>query len=163
MALSHYFSSKLYSAIYPRVPTIITRNVCLADILVNFCRFFQWVMYSVYQTSIVPFSLYRNWVPVDVLCNPLQWRHNGLDSVSNHQSHDCLLNLLFRRRSKKTSKLRVTALCAGKSPVTGEFPAQMASNAENCSIWWRHHAEDCNNESLVMKLSRWVLLQRKWK
>ena len=25
------------------------------------------------------------------------------------------------------------------SPVTGEFPAQRASNAENVSIWWRHH------------------------
>ena len=24
------------------------------------------------------------------------------------------------------------------SPVTGEFPAQMASNAENVSIWWHH-------------------------
>ena len=35
--------------------------------------------------------------------------------------------------------LRVTGLCAGNSPVTGEFPAQMASNAENVSIWWRHH------------------------
>ena len=23
--------------------------------------------------------------------------------------------------------------------VRGEFPAQMASNAENVSIWWRHH------------------------
>ena len=69
----------------------------------------------------------------------LQWRHKGRDSVSNHQSHDCLLNRLFRRRSKKTSKPRVTGLCAGKSPVTGEFPAQMASNAENVSIWWRHH------------------------
>ena len=22
---------------------------------------------------------------------------------------------------------------------TGEFPAQMASNVENVSIWWRHH------------------------
>ena len=31
------------------------------------------------------------------------------------------------------------ALCAGNSPVTGEFPAQRASNAENVSIWWRHH------------------------
>ena len=40
----------------------------------------------------------------------------------------------------QTSKLRVTCLCAGNSPVTGEFPAQMASNAENVSIWWRHHA-----------------------
>ena len=46
----------------------------------------------------------------------LQWRHNGRDSVSNHQHHDCLLNRLFRRISKKTSKLRVTGLCAGNSP-----------------------------------------------
>ena len=42
--------------------------------------------------------------------------------------------------SKKTPKLRVIGLCAGNSPVTGEFPAQRASNAENVSIWWRHHA-----------------------
>ena len=69
----------------------------------------------------------------------VRWRQNGRDSVSNHQPHDCLLNRLFRRRSKKTSKLRVTGLCAGNSPGTGEFPAQMASYAENVSIEWRHH------------------------
>ena len=68
----------------------------------------------------------------------LLWRHNGRDGVSKHQPRDCLLNRSFRRRSEKTSKLRVTGLCAGNSPVTGEFPAQMASNAENVSIWWRH-------------------------
>ena len=33
-----------------------------------------------------------------------------------HQPHDCLLNRLFRRRSNKTSKLRVTGLCAGEFP-----------------------------------------------
>ena len=69
---------------------------------------------------------------------PLQWRHNGRDSVSNHQPHECLLNRLIRCRSKKTSKLRTTGLCAGNSPGTNEFPAQMASYAENVSIWWRH-------------------------
>ena len=69
----------------------------------------------------------------------LEWRHNGIDSVSNHQPHDCLLNRLFRRRSKQTSKLRVSSLCEGNSPGTGEFPSQMASSAGNCSIWWRHH------------------------
>ena len=69
----------------------------------------------------------------------LQWRHNGHDIVSNNQPHDCLLHHLFRRRSKKKSKLRVTGLCAGNSPGTGEFPEQMASYAENVSIWWRHH------------------------
>ena len=54
----------------------------------------------------------------------LQWRHNERDNVSNHQPHDCISNCLFRRRSKKTSKHCVTGLCAGKSPVTSEFPAQ---------------------------------------
>ena len=70
-----------------------------------------------------------------------QWCHNEREGVSNHQPHDCLFNSLFRRRSKKTSKLRVTGLCEGYSPVTGEFPAQRASNAGNASIWWRHHGD----------------------
>ena len=40
---------------------------------------------------------------------------------------------------KKTSKLHVTGLYAGNSLVIGEISTQMASNAENVSIWWRHH------------------------
>ena len=40
---------------------------------------------------------------------------------------------------RKTSQLRVTGLCVGNSPETAEFTAQMASNAENIFIWWRHH------------------------
>ena len=82
---------------------------------------------------------FRNVKPIH---NSLRCRHNGRNGVSNHQLHDCLLNRLFRRRSKKTSKLRVTSLCAGNSPGTGAFPAQMASNAKNVSIWWRHHVND---------------------
>ena len=69
----------------------------------------------------------------------LHWRHNEHDGVSNHQPNDCLLKRLFGCISKKTSKLRVTGLCVGNSPVTVEFPAQSACNAENGSIWWRHH------------------------
>ena len=72
---------------------------------------------------------------------PLLWRHNGHNGISNHQPHGCLLNRLFIHKSKKTSKLRVIGLCVGNSPVTGEFPTQMASNAENVSIWWRHYAK----------------------
>ena len=67
------------------------------------------------------------------------WRRNGNGGVSKHQPHHCLLNCLFGCRSKKTSKLPITGPCAGNSQGTGEFPAQMASNAENVSIWWRHH------------------------
>ena len=60
----------------------------------------------------------------------LQWRNNGLESVSNHQPCHCSLSRLLGRISRKTSKLRVTGLCAGNSPVPDEFPAQMASYAE---------------------------------
>ena len=57
-----------------------------------------------------------------IIRSPLHWRHNDHDGVSNHQPHGCLLNRLFRRRSKKTSKLRVTGLCVGNSPGLVNFP-----------------------------------------
>ena len=91
----------------------------------------------------------------------LQWRHKERNGISNHQSHDCLLKCLFRRRSKKISKSRIT--CEGNSPVTGEFPAQRASTAENVSVSWRHHAEctyNCiashrNTVYMYMSVSSW--------
>ena len=46
----------------------------------------------------------------------LLWRHKERDGVSYHQPRDRLLNRLFRHRSKKTSKPRVTGLCVGNSP-----------------------------------------------
>ena len=71
----------------------------------------------------------------------LQWRDNGRNGVSNNQPHDCLLNRLFQVHIKERSKLRVTGLCVVNSPVPGEFPAQMASKAENVSIWWRCYGD----------------------
>ena len=79
---------------------------------------------------------------------PMDSPHKGSVMQQAYQNHDIHYNyvimgamtsqitiltivystVLFRRRSKKTSNLRVTGLCAGNSPVTGEFPAQMASN-----------------------------------
>ena len=64
----------------------------------------------------------------------LQWRHKGHHGVANHRCLECLLNRRFRRRSRKTSKLCVTCLCEGNSPGAG--------NADNVSIWWRHHELD---------------------
>ena len=69
----------------------------------------------------------------------LQWRDNDHDSISNHQPRGCLFNRLFRRRSKKTPKLRVTSPLCGEFTGPGEFPTQRASYAENVSIWWRHY------------------------
>ena len=86
------------------------------------------------------------------LQDTLQWRHNGCDGVSNHQCLDCLL----RCRSTKASKLRITGLCGGDSPMTGEFPSQRTSNAENVSIWWRHHD---NRGSTVPRSQRYMSLR----
>ena len=76
-----------------------------------FCRDFRViipvVMYVVYGECYTAFP-----------CS-FQWRYE-CDGVSNHQSHDCLLNCLFRRRSKKTLKLRVSGRCEVNSPVPGE-------------------------------------------
>ena len=57
-----------------------------------------------------------------LLVVPLRWRHNGRPGVSNHWPHDCLLNRLYSRRSKKTWKLRVTGLCVRKSPAPHKWP-----------------------------------------
>ena len=84
----------------------------------------------------------------------LQWRHNEREGISNHQPYDCLLNCLFKAEIKETSKLRVTCLCEGNSPGTGEFPSQKASNAEYVSIWWRHHEIGGNVSSLSLQ-SAW--------
>ena len=71
---------------------------------------------------------------IDMWNIPLHWCHNERFGVSNHQHLHHLRNCWFRRRSKKSSNLRVTYLCVGNSPVTGEFPTQKANNAENVSI-----------------------------
>ena len=87
---------------------------------------------------------------------PLQWRHNESDGDSNHRRLNYLLKCLFRHRSKEIPKLRVTGPCEGNSAVTGES-RQMASDAENVSIWWRHHhyekhiRRERQNKELKMK------------
>ena len=78
------------------------------------------------------------WVAAGTSRPLLQWSHNERDGVSTGVSIVCS-TVCWGADKKKQHKLSVTDLCAGKSPVTGDFPAQMASNAENVSIWWRHH------------------------
>ena len=58
---------------------------------------------------------------------------------------------------KNPSKPRVTGLCEGNSPETGEFPAQKASNAENVSIWWRHHDV---NQWILFKIPSIVVIDQ---
>ena len=65
----------------------------------------QFQMDSQEQASVKSYSKYKTFHYIDVIMG-----------ASNHQPHDCLLNRLFGRRWKKTSKLRVTGRCAGNSP-----------------------------------------------
>ena len=72
-----------------------------------------------------------------------RWHYNGVimnAMASQITSLTIVYSTVYSRpRSKKISKLRVTGLCAGNSPVTGEFPTQRTRNAENVSTWWHHH------------------------
>ena len=78
-------------------------------------------------------------------CNELKSKFNYSDVIMSAMASQItgvsiVYSTVCSGSSKKTSKLRVTGLCEGNSPVTGEFPAQRASNADNVSIWWRNHA-----------------------
>ena len=121
------------------MPCILTaKSITITFTCARIC---EWTVCKIYAPSLI--------VHLFSLGEPsLQWR----DGVSNHQPLRCLLNRLFGRRSKQTSKLRLIGFCVGNSPGTGEFPAQMANNAENVSIWWHHHAEgDKNPKSVISK------------
>ena len=89
------------------------------------------------------FSIYYLWVNVNrpeiLIVHASKNSYAVLKDTAPQHDMEKFTNCLFRRRSKKTLKLHVTGLCVGNSPGTDEFPAQKPSNAENVSIWWRHH------------------------
>ena len=140
--------SQRYDSFYCYIESLSSKYVCTFLFLMINTGIISWWKETEFCDSAHLFA-HRNNVEIvfntwRIQCtsqkrNSLQWRHNGRDSVSNHRCPNCLLNRLFRHRSKKTPKIRVTGLCEGNSPLTGEFPAQKSSNAENVSIWWRHH------------------------
>ena len=99
----------------------------------------------------------------NIIFLPLHWHHNWCDGVSKHRRLDCLFNRLFRRRSEKASKLRVTFFSEGNelnSPVTGEFPSQRVSKAENIYIWWRHHALDTDRWCVIARFATKEIIRK---
>ena len=79
-------------------------------------------------------SYFRRWK----LHTSLQWRHNERGGVSNHP---LIAQLLVHAKVKENIK------APRHWPLCGEFtgdrwiPRTKSSNAENASIWWRHHAQ----------------------
>ena len=66
---------------------------------------FQQLPSQSYQSSVLHISAWwgisasRSSLEWEMAGHPLQWPHNGCDSVPNHQPHHCLLNRSFRCRS----------------------------------------------------------------
>ena len=154
IATTHYLNSfpNILIKLLTKFARVIVKrtNVSKRHDLEQHANLWRNIQYRIYRMH---FSHHADGVEVSALDSPfrlpvpdacaysitLQWRHDQWDDVSNHRRLDCLLNRWFRRRSKKTSKLRDTGLCEGNPPVTGGFPSQRASNAVNVSIWWGHH------------------------
>ena len=106
--------SPLYFMHWVRCITILRQyeGDCLFELWTNVHDAFIYVFQEC--LGLIGVSWPTSWHESQV--SPLRWRQNGRDSVSNHQPRHCLRSLLFGRRSRKTSKLRVTGLCVGNSP-----------------------------------------------
>ena len=89
--------------------------------------------FNIHEYLIASYEILR--VVMQGLCrnSTFRGRRNEFDGVSNHRRLGCLPNRLFRHRSNKISRLRVTGLCGGiyrwpvnflqKGPVTQKmFP-----------------------------------------
>ena len=138
------FIQQLHIYIYICVCVCVYISSIYVDISLLLFLYFIGQVYSNIFIMIVFIYIYIHDYVIGICCY----------NLSNHQPHDWLLYCLFRRRSKKTSNLHVTGLCAGNSPVSGEFPAQKARDAEFFFIWWRHHGVycswKCSTNSLLM-------------
>ena len=99
-------------------------------------------MWGLFQWEVIKYIHCDIMGMMSVWLNPLEWRHNGHGDVSNHQPHDCLLSCLFRHRSKKTSKLRVTVLCEGNWPVNSSHKYVIMSSAPHDVRIKRHVIPD---------------------
>ena len=65
---------------------------------------------------------------------PLQCHYNERDGVSIHRRLDCLINRLFKQRSKKTSKFRVTGLCEGIHRWPVNSPRKGQQRGKRCHL-----------------------------
>ena len=125
--LSHY--SRMYISHWP--------SLDFNDVVLLQGHYFNRFWYFIDKESRILSSNFSS--PKTNEFNQMFRARSGHYWIPHHICIDCLPNRVFKRRSRKTSKFHVTGLCEGNSPVTGEFPSQKASNAENVFSWWRYH------------------------
>ena len=77
---------------------------------------------------------------LDDITNPLQWRHDGRNGVSNHQPHDCLRNRLFRHKSTKNQSSASQAP-KGSRAIRDRASYHKISNSLQCFLFWSFPVE----------------------
>ena len=143
-----------------RIPCFVTEK-CISQItgfIIDTSEKYAYYSDTRWYSSEVIITMWKAWVRdvfhnySDVIMGAIASQITSLTIVDStvYSSAD-------QRKHQSSASL---AICAGNSPVTGEFPAQMASNAENVSIWWRHHATLC--WALQMRFPQVVNLGEAW-
>ena len=160
MNLSSIFFSSIHRYLLLGIPIPVTHGGLGKIITIFQMRFFFYrnvLLFFCLQLGLCLIDKFVSKCPIDMFVSKFQIREclgtgRGKDKPQpepmialSHYS-DVMMSALasqitsltivrsFRHISKKTSKFRVTGLCEGNSPVSGEFPAHRISNAENVSI-----------------------------
>ena len=102
----------------------------------------RWACQLLHIEGTLGFCFHYHWAVCDVckLLDPYHYNDVIMGAIASQITRLTIVYSTVYSGADQRTKLRVTGLCAGNSPVTSEFPAQMASNAKNVFIWWRHHA-----------------------
>ena len=102
-----------------------------------------WISETIYTSSLI--DVVMNCLLISFSANALHaWFHYNDVIMGTMASQITSVAIVYstvysgadQRKHKSSASL---AFCVGNSLGNGEFPAQMASNAESVSIWWRHH------------------------
>ena len=77
-----------------------TKVICLPTFSIFSCKT-CYMLYKMWGMAQCHAKTKRIILGIQCAIRPLRWRHNDHSGVSNHQPHGCLLNRLFRCKSKK--------------------------------------------------------------
>ena len=127
---------------YLKTHTTDTSDKCLFYGMILWCNLSK-RREGHYRTWSMKFYIMFEVISWGAKFHTLQWWHNGRGGVFSHQPLYCLLNRLFRHRTKKSSKQRATGLCAGwpvnsphKWPVTRKMFPFYDVIMRRASVYW---------------------------